>query len=523
MNIYNNIAICHSNLEGDVISCNKNFINLVGIEDTLIVSSTGQYDIENKKINLYNLSCEEYKFSDNNHKNMLLKMKAYGPYNKDIINLQNKKLKVICNSIVMNDDTIWHSFELIKEIESERRGSDYKLKILNYLTTLKNKDYDYDELLYKILEFGNKIFQMDYSVISHIREKDFIIEYALTPYGESLKKGDKFDLSDTCCVLCYNKSDTVVSFNNFSTSDYKDSPCNQIFKINSYIGTTIYYNGEPYGVISFSSKKIREQIFTDSDKEFILLLSQFVSDTYLNKLNKNKEEKYLESIESACSLLRKDKKKYNHLLKNVLPKYVLDELKDNYDCTSSNEDELNLINKYHNNCVILFLNLTNIGEWIKKDKPTSKRVIKYIHKYFSKLDELTKKYDLEKIRTIGNTYLLVGGLNSPRYQLRSIVKFAKDAILEIKELNLKYFLNFKCRIGINCGDLISGMVGKFRLGYDIYGESVNKAKKTEHLCPENKILVTEKFYRKTKNRYQYKKLKRHKIIDENEKYYILVD
>lgn len=105
----------------------------------------------------------------------------------------------------------------------------------------------------------------------------------------------------------------------------------------------------------------------------------------------------------------------------------------------------------------------------------------FLRDVFQSFDELVHKHKLEKIKTIGDAYMVVGGLNHGVAQVeyeeephtQRIMMFAGDMFTALKAINSKYNLQFELRIGIHRGPVVAGVLGLKRFTYDVWGDSVN--------------------------------------------------
>lgn len=121
-------------------------------------------------------------------------------------------------------------------------------------------------------------------------------------------------------------------------------------------------------------------------------------------------------------------------------------------------------------------------------------LVRSVDYYFSKFDEIIEKYDLEKIKTIGDAYMCAGGLPMPTkgHALKTlqaafeIVEFMQEA----KQLNNEGIAHFDIRIGINTGPVVAGVVGTKKFAYDIWGDTVNVAARMESNSVAGKINIS---------------------------------
>ena len=115
-----------------------------------------------------------------------------------------------------------------------------------------------------------------------------------------------------------------------------------------------------------------------------------------------------------------------------------------------------------------------------------------LNEIFGILDRLVEKHEIEKIKTIGDCYMVVGGVpkRNPLH-CQNIAQFAIDAISAIKEYSDRMPFDIKIRIGIHTGTVAAGVIGQSRFSYDLWGEVVNLASRLEGTSKDNLIHVSD--------------------------------
>lgn len=107
-------------------------------------------------------------------------------------------------------------------------------------------------------------------------------------------------------------------------------------------------------------------------------------------------------------------------------------------------------------------------------------------------DEMTEKYGLDKIKTIGDGYMAVCGLGVPRLDRdKRTVDFALEMLSFFRRFSYEKGLQIDLPLGINSGDAIAGVIGKNKLLYDVWGDTVNIANRLKSPCPPDSILVSQ--------------------------------
>ena len=126
-----------------------------------------------------------------------------------------------------------------------------------------------------------------------------------------------------------------------------------------------------------------------------------------------------------------------------------------------------------------------------------------MHKCFKAFDEITSKYNIEKIKTIGDAYLAVSGLPAANPKHAEDIVAAAIEIRDFMTKRQKEIGNrtFGIRVGINSGNVVAGIVGVRKFSYDIWGDTVNIAARMEQNSEEGKINISETTYQLVKDKY----------------------
>jgi adenylate cyclase len=192
--------------------------------------------------------------------------------------------------------------------------------------------------------------------------------------------------------------------------------------------------------------------------------------------------------------LATERERSERLLLNILPLSVAQRLKHSSD----------LIADYFEQASILFADIQDFTYLCNKLSP--RQLVDLLNEVFCVFDTITQKYGLEKIKTLGDGYMVAGGL--PTVNSTHSVQCcycALDMQDAFKDICKKHNLYTGLRIGIGCGEVIAGIIGKNKFSYDLWGEAVNLASRMESHGLSNKIQVTESTYELTKNCFYFNK------------------
>ncbi|EKD75167.1 MAG: PAS fold family [uncultured bacterium] len=181
------------------------------------------------------------------------------------------------------------------------------------------------------------------------------------------------------------------------------------------------------------------------------------------------------------------------LLENILPKFVIEELKEKKQFLPRNVNDVSIV----------FIDITNFTPFTSKHTPEA--VVRILDEIFSLFDKLCEKYHMEKIKTIGDAYMAVAGLISAHKEhANNATNFGIEAILAVKHYDLDHNLGLSVRVGIDSGVVTSGIIGQKKFSYDLWGNAVNRASRMESTGVPDKVKITEETYAALLRKEHYK-------------------
>lgn len=197
--------------------------------------------------------------------------------------------------------------------------------------------------------------------------------------------------------------------------------------------------------------------------------------------------------------LRDEQEKSESLLLNILPAPIVEELKQRQ--TEHNTNHMVLAQRF-DEVTILFADIVNFTQWASQVSPIE--LVNVLNAIFSRFDQLADQHGLEKIKTIGDAYMVVGGLPTPRLDhAEAVADMALDMLQVIREFHHDDCEPFCLRIGINTGTAVAGVIGIRKFTYDLWGDAVNLASRMESQGVVDAIQVTENTYERLRNRYRF--------------------
>lgn len=213
---------------------------------------------------------------------------------------------------------------------------------------------------------------------------------------------------------------------------------------------------------------------------------------YLYEKLQKAEFKARWNLEEAYAQLEEEQKLSESLLLNVLPHSIAVRLKQN---------PKNLADSY-TNVSVLFADIVGFTELSSQISPWD--LVELLNQIFSEFDALAELHQLEKIKTIGDAYMVVSGLPEPREDhAQAIANMALDMQRAIATFNNQTGRNFRIRIGIATGPVIAGVIGIKKFIYDLWGDTVNIASRMESHGIPGAIQVTRETYQFLKDEYVF--------------------
>jgi len=122
---------------------------------------------------------------------------------------------------------------------------------------------------------------------------------------------------------------------------------------------------------------------------------------------------------------------------------------------------------------------------------------------FTRWDALASRHGVEKIKTIGDAYMVAGGIPVPRQDhAEAIAEMALAMLPEVRRCAAETGLPLEARIGIATGPVVAGVIGRAKFTYDLWGDTVNTASRMESHALPGTIQVTERTYERLRDRYE---------------------
>lgn len=200
---------------------------------------------------------------------------------------------------------------------------------------------------------------------------------------------------------------------------------------------------------------------------------------------RRQEEAYLAALET-------ERQRSESLLLNVLPRPIADRLKRG---ETTIVDSLPAV-------TVLFADLA--GFTALSTRIPSVELVRLLDDIFSAFDDMAEAQQLEKIKTIGDAYMVVGGLPTPRPDhAQAVAEVALNMVRYIDETFAAWQPPIRIRVGINSGPVIAGIIGRHKFNYDLWGDTVNTASRMESHSLPGRIQVTAATYAALGDQYDF--------------------
>lgn len=205
-------------------------------------------------------------------------------------------------------------------------------------------------------------------------------------------------------------------------------------------------------------------------------------------------QKALKELAEKNKIIQEEKKRSDDLLLNILPEEIMHELK-----AHGKTKPLN-----YSKATVLFADIkdfTTISEQLSPDD-----LIEGLDAYFERFDKVIEKYDIEKIKTIGDAYVCAGGVpTKSEGNPHIVVQAALDFMYEVDKLRRERTtagkIPFEFRIGIHTGQLVAGVIGIRKFAYDIWGDTVNMAARMQQSSEAGKINISGATYELVRDKF----------------------
>jgi len=292
------------------------------------------------------------------------------------------------------------------------------------------------------------------------------------------------DIAHTVVTYVRRTNQSAVINNAVTDMRYQMDKYIQEKKPMSILSTPIIHQGKFIGIL-YLENNLTTGAFTQERINLMSLLSGQIATSIENAMLYNSLER---KVDERTAELAEEKKKSDDLLFNILPLETAEELKRLGRTTPQKFDSV----------TVLFTDF--VGFTSTSSSMSPEEIVSTVDTYFSAFDTIVNKYKVEKIKTIGDAYMCVGGLPIPNSTHATDTVLAAIEILAWvntynEERRAANRPEFMIRIGLHSGPVVAGVVGSKKFAYDIWGDTVNTASRMETGSEGGKINISGDTYK----------------------------
>jgi adenylate cyclase len=216
-----------------------------------------------------------------------------------------------------------------------------------------------------------------------------------------------------------------------------------------------------------------------------VLLNARINASLEKKRLRDREQDYLKK-------LKEEQEKSEHLLLSILPKPIAERLKRGEEPIADSFAEVS----------VLFADIVDFSRLTASIPPTE--LVSLLNDVFSEFDRLAEKYEVEKIKTMGDEYMVAAGLPTPSADHAwAVVELALDMQTALARQVTPSGEPLQMRIGVHTGPVVAGVIGTKKFSYDLWGEIVNVASRMQSSAPAGSIQVTAETYKRVHDGYLF--------------------
>ena len=219
----------------------------------------------------------------------------------------------------------------------------------------------------------------------------------------------------------------------------------------------------------------------------------------------DEQKRQRQELELVLENSRRNAERAEQMLLNILPAVVAEELR-----------EFGSVKPmYFEDITIVFADI--VGFTLSTEQMPADELVELLHHYFTECDKIVARYGLEKLKTIGDSYMFAGGLpvRNPSHPVDCVLA-ATEMIGAMAELNVTRDVPWQLRVGVHTGPVIAGVVGIHKFAFDIWGDAVNFASRVESCGASGRINLSHSTFTRVKDFFACEKRERVRIKEGKE-------
>ncbi len=219
----------------------------------------------------------------------------------------------------------------------------------------------------------------------------------------------------------------------------------------------------------------------------VLLRARIGANIEKKRLRDQEKNRTIE-LENALAEVQEQRRISESLLLNILPRQVARELRESGSVKPRRFDDV----------TILFTDFVRFASF--SEKLTAEALVAVLDRCFTAFDQIVSRYKLEKLKTIGDSYMIVGGLPAPsNSHAVDAVLAAFEMIAALERMEMPADLRLTMRVGLHTGPVVAGVVGVDKFAFDVWGDSVNYSSRVQSAGAPNRINLSEETFRRVEN------------------------
>ncbi|HLJ86643.1 MAG TPA: adenylate/guanylate cyclase domain-containing protein, partial [Candidatus Angelobacter sp.] len=220
-----------------------------------------------------------------------------------------------------------------------------------------------------------------------------------------------------------------------------------------------------------------------------VILTARIRSSMERKRLRDLEKQRTEQLEKALSEIENQKHIAEGLLCNILPKKVAEELRE-----KGSVDPM-----YFEDVTILFTDF--VGFTLSTEKLPAEDLVQLLNEYFTAFDNIVTSYGIEKLKTVGDSYMCVSGMptRTPSHPVDAVMAACEMIDYVNRMADSGKGAGWRVRVGLHTGPVIAGVVGIHKIAFDIWGDSVNLASRMESSGSPGRINLSERTYSRVKD------------------------
>ncbi|MCB1176021.1 MAG: GAF domain-containing protein, partial [Leptospiraceae bacterium] len=373
---------------------------------------------------------------------------------------------------------------LIEKTEKQKKESEQLNKLMKNINSVSSLS---DIMMFFMLYLEKNLGFKDFALITHEESENSLnVHSFVSPkitndnkfYLHSLKM-DISSLTGIFAELYKYKKLIFINKENIPEEDFYANEFIERGSLDYLLLTPMIIYGELVGILLVHAPIDKLEV-TESITEKVNRFSDMVAGSVFNA-------KLLKKVEETGEIAETERQKSEKLLLNILPKDVATELKEKGFSEPVLFDSVSVM-------FTDFKGFTQIAETL-----TPQELVKDLDACFVQFDKISERYNLEKLKTIGDSYMCAGGIP------RKNVTHAIDSVLAAMEIQdfmnmmkdlkeKKGFPYWEIRLGIHTGPLVAGVIGEKKFAYDVWGDTVNTASRMESSGTPGKINISGTTY-----------------------------